>query len=446
MDVSRGSISSTSDVQHSVCQQIFESDLCGLMSFGPKLIYKHTMLILFYFSYCLLGFSAAQFNSELQISSTAPSSQWVAIAVSSTGQYLIAASSNDGIYTSDNFAYSWVNTEALNAEPLQTVAISQNGSFACTAANSGYIYISKDYGAQWSEAYSTKANWISVASDETGQHLYAVDNSNSGILVYSSNFGVYWTESTTIDEWSAVACSASGQYVAAAVYRGNILISSNYGQDFFTKNFDTFEWTSLAYDYSGQYLVASAKSNEIITVSNNYGDSWTTSDAPTNSWSCVTSSSTGQYMYAVEQVSGSMYYSVNYGLNWNQSATNQALNWYGITTSSTGEYVSAVVNGGGIYSNFYSPTSSPSSQPTDKPTEIALQIPTSLPTAFPVSLEFSTTLVEINSDPLQYLKLVCSSSGQYLYSGTQNAGIIMSNDYGNSISQVLESTFTIIGI
>ena len=146
---------------------------------------------------------------------------WTGIASDSTGQYLVACSSNAGIYTSANFGASWTLSGALTLS-WTGVASNSTGDVVVACATNNYIYTSYNYGATWTEVgNSTIQNWTGVASDSSGLNFVAVIdeiNPGQGGIYTSPDSGVNWYMSTTIttgSPWSCVTSDSAGLNLAA---------------------------------------------------------------------------------------------------------------------------------------------------------------------------------------------------------------------------------------
>ena len=157
-----------------------------------------------------------------------PSSLWVSVSISSTGQYSAACSNlNHIINWSSNYGanWSWVGPVGLVEPWWQSVSISSSGQYvlACASqignpASDGAIYWSADYGVNWTLAIQTSTStnfWQSVSISSTGQYGVATLGTNNQIF-YSNNYGVTWypaTNSIQSGSWSTVSISGNGQYV-----------------------------------------------------------------------------------------------------------------------------------------------------------------------------------------------------------------------------------------
>ena len=212
------------------------------------------------------------------------------------------------------------------------VAISSSGQYqlaACTLID-GILYTSSDFGITWTAAGSTptNVNWSSVSVAGTGQFQTACVS--GGGIYYSTNYGAAWTQSTAENiTWQAVSVSRDGEEQTACVYGGGIYTSSNYGATWTQSSIPLLEnWSSVSLSSTGKYQTACVGNvNGGIYTSSNYGVSWAavptsgTGSAPTANWVSVSVSATGQYQTACidnedTYTIPSIYTSSDYGATW----------------------------------------------------------------------------------------------------------------------------------
>jgi len=118
---------------------------------------------------------------------------WNGLAVSSTGQYQIAAIANVGIYRSSDYGVTWILATGTSTPTWTAVAISASGQYQTAVANGGSIsiYRSSDYGISWSTVSTViTGNFTAVAVSATGQYQIACIT-NVGIY-RSTNYGINW--------------------------------------------------------------------------------------------------------------------------------------------------------------------------------------------------------------------------------------------------------------
>jgi hypothetical protein len=80
----------------------------------------------------------------------------------------------------------------------------------------------------WSNANnSVTGNWNAIGCDSTCKYIVAAVFLSS--IYYSHDYGVTWTAGTGAPsiEWTGIAVSSNGQYVAASASKGNGVYTSN---------------------------------------------------------------------------------------------------------------------------------------------------------------------------------------------------------------------------
>ncbi len=136
-----------------------------------------------------------------------------------------------------------------------------------------------------------------------------------------------WTQSTNALNlvWWAVASSADGTKLVAAVYNGGIYTSTNSGLTWVSNNVPARIWFSVASSADGTRLVAvinttASNGSGGIYTSADGGVTWTLSSAPANlqAWSSVASSADGTKLVAAGAhfSSHQVYTSTDMGASW----------------------------------------------------------------------------------------------------------------------------------
>ncbi|MGO8839119.1 MAG: WD40/YVTN/BNR-like repeat-containing protein [Limisphaerales bacterium] len=153
---------------------------------------------------------------------------WTSIASSSDGTKLVAVEGNGSILTSTNYGSNWT-VQATSSIVWTGVASSSDGTRLIATGSSGQIYTSANSGATWVAQNSpVTGSSTSVASSADGSRLATTSGGSTGNIFISSNFGSTWTQpagAPTVS-WADIASSADGSLLVAAVYGGNIYVSS----------------------------------------------------------------------------------------------------------------------------------------------------------------------------------------------------------------------------
>ena len=128
---------------------------------------------------------------------SAPITNWTAIACSADGGRLIAAA-NGGvgpgytilpgpIYISTNSGTTWTQATNVPAATWCSVASSADGTKLLAAVSRGGIYRSVDSGLTWTQTSAPSNNWVSVTSSADGNKLAALARIFPGPDFYTSS-------------------------------------------------------------------------------------------------------------------------------------------------------------------------------------------------------------------------------------------------------------------
>ena len=245
----------------------------------------------------------------------------------------------------------------------------------------------------WNQSSAASANWEAIASSADGSRLVAAVL--GGGVWTSRDYGTTWSQASTLTsaQWRTVATSADGTHLVAAVYNGGIY---TYNGSTWAASSGTspYNWSSLASSADGSKLVASIFGGGVYT-SVNYGSTWYTY-SPSANWQCVSSSADGSKLVAGIN-GGVIYYSTNGGTNWTASSSASAA-WYSLASSADGSRVVAAVYGGGIYQ----------------------------------SLNYGATWTQLTSAPTGVETVACSADGSKVATAVTGGRIYLSGNLGSS--------------
>jgi WD40 repeat protein len=184
---------------------------------------------------------------------------WQRIAMSDTGQYMLASSLNGPLFLSSNYGASYTDITSRikgNAtEYFEGVGMSGDGKYiiVCYEEPGGFdfsVKISNNYGAVGSWSYvsgfqSTENSVQGVAISNDGQYMYLSYSSGgiAGNVVRSTNYGATWQTvgvgtqyvrdiSCSSDGSTVVVTGATRNYSAAYLTRGFMFKSTNYGASY----------------------------------------------------------------------------------------------------------------------------------------------------------------------------------------------------------------------
>ena len=293
-----------------------------------------------------------------------PNTVWGAVASSADGSRLVGvqhASSvpgpgGGGIWISSNFGGTWVQTSSLQSNWL-AVASSANGEYVVAVIYGGGIFTSANYGTTWTQASAPSGNWFAVAASADGSKFFAVME-YAGIYS-SSNFGSTWTQTTAPSAaWYDIATSSDGKRVVAIIGTAGIWSSTNsgasWGQTSAASTHPGSYWQSIASSADGSHLAAVMYYGGIYT-STDFGTTWWQMSSPATNWVSVASSSDGSKLVAASTPDG-IYTSTNCGSAWTKT-TAPSTTWTSVSSSSDGSRLVAADYGGGIYTSASSTSS-----------------------------------------------------------------------------------------
>ena len=272
----------------------------------------------------------------------APLAEWDAVAASADGSRLIAGAgfNNPGpVYTSTNSGATWISNN-LPVALWGAVASSGDGAKLAAGIQNGPIYISTNGGATWKLSGAPSQLWLNIASSADGTKLIAA--AYFGLIYTSTDSGATWTPnvSTTNEFWRCVVSSADGtKLLAAAAYSGGsnpgpILTSTNGGVTW-TPGAVTGYWASAACSADGSRLALGGAQGSGTLISTNFGATWITNDVPQGALVGLASSADGGKLVGVVQ-RGNIYAwqtTIAPKLNSAPSGTNVRLSWIVPSTS-----------------------------------------------------------------------------------------------------------------
>jgi hypothetical protein len=297
---------------------------------------------------------------QVWTTTTAPATNWQAVASSADGSKLVAVVYTDGqggggpIFVSSDSGTNWTPTSAPLAE-WDTVASSADGTRLIAGAgfnHPGPVYTSTNSGASWISNNLPVALWGAVASSADGTKLAA--GIQNGPIYTSTNSGATWTTTSAPSAlWFNIASSADGTRLVAPAYFGLIYTSTNSGATWTPNPTTTNQfWRSVASSADGMNLVAVAAYNAgtnpgPVLTSKNGGISWQ-SGTLTGFWSYAASSADGTRLALAGSQGSGTWISTNSGTTWFSNNVPQG-GLVGVASSADGGKLTGVVQGGHIY-------------------------------------------------------------------------------------------------
>lgn len=286
------------------------------------------------------------------------SETWTGIAMSEDGQHRTATAFSEYIYVSHDYGDTW--TAKATSGDWERVSMSADGRYQAailyTGVNLGYIYVSSDTGNTWIQE-TTYQGWEGVEVSYTGKIMLGGGGA-SNTLEISTDYGQNWSDITPTagQTWSEIGVSASGQYITACAYGGQIYVSDDFGSSF-TQKLPVKNWFGADLSFTGQFQIVTASGEGKVYVSHNYGADWdTVSVAGTNKSGCSISLS-GKYM-VVSEYGDDIFFSNDYGVNWVSVST--AANYRKVAISGNGTHASTIVTSGYVYNAVPVITNNPS--------------------------------------------------------------------------------------
>ena len=281
-----------------------------------------------------------------------PVAFWTAVASSANGTKLVATINSGQIYTSANSGSTW--TARATALFWSSVASSADGTkLAATVGNTanqtGLIWTSTDSGATWGTQSSSSGTrqWVSIAASADGTTLVAANYTGGATPgVYTSiNSGSSWVLRKSISFCSAVASSADGTKMVAAINGGQIWTSTDSGATWTARD-SSRSWIAVASSSDGSRLMAVVNSGQLY-ISADSGVTWTPSTPNiSTTWTSVASSADGSRLAGVSGTTGNIYNSTDSGATWVQQNSAPTTAWTGIASSADGSQLVAVASPG----------------------------------------------------------------------------------------------------
>lgn len=262
---------------------------------------------------------------------------WWSLALSADGTTLIAGSTstNAGLYVSTNSGVTWTSNNVPNNGvygSISAVACSSSAGQLLVASGGNGVFTSTNLGFTWIQCRAEHCD--SVASSADGSTVLA---STAYELFSSTNSGATWTTNTPagVNPWH-LAISANGKKAVAAAYGGSIFLSTNSGLSWVQSSAPGEYWRTVVSSGDGTRLAAAgwdgAMTLGVMYVSTNSGASWFVASVPSYNWWSIASSPDGRRLLAGFQFGGAnghFYFSADSGNTWSPLAmpTNASKSW-----------------------------------------------------------------------------------------------------------------------
>ena len=285
---------------------------------------------------------------------------FIDVAMSGTGQYVAAVSSN-GVYISSDYGQEYTTaTIPTNFTANGYIAIASNAPQYMLMGYDNGLLVSTNYGVSFSTMPTTSlpliVGWVPVTITGDGQYAYVALTSGSSFIYsstdYLSSFQV--TDAPSDSYYYDVSISTDGSTLYAityyTIYINYPLKSGSVWTALTVTSPYTYGYSVIATNSNGQYVAVLDRYGQHLCVSNNYGasGSWISTTAePGYGFSSVSMSPSGQYMYVADESVG-VFYSTNYGASLSLTQA-PPTNYKSIAISTSATSAVAVSSEGSIY-------------------------------------------------------------------------------------------------
>ena len=296
---------------------------------------------------------------------SAPITNWTAIASSADGTKLVAVASggswvpmdSGGIWVSTNSGGTWTQTSAPGAGWV-LVTSSADGNKLVAFGTLRSFYTSTNAGATWisNNVPVVGGKWDSLVSSADGCKLAVMSQQSvelGPLLLTSTNSGATWKTNNLPAGgfWKPVALSADGTRLIVAGL--GICLSTNFGETWTSTNSLPSEAAAIVSSADGAKLAAIC--GQLIFISTNLGMTWVQTGAPPTNWISMASSADGSRLVAVAVTGGSyslppyvvdgpIYTSTNSGATWTSNNV-PGQNWTCVASSADGCKLAAAATG-----------------------------------------------------------------------------------------------------
>lgn len=321
-----------------------------------------------------IGVSQSPALAQSWTLTSAPPTNWVALATSSDGAKVFAAVGGPTrpvgpIFLSTNSGLTWAQSSAPVTNWTRVVC-SADGTLVYAASESS-VYSSTNSGATWEPfdlSPSHPGRWDSLASSADGTIILASHNfyDTNGWLTevfVSTDQGVTWTNKLFNDDVvvAAAVSADGGQMVCSQVISPDgasespgMVISRNGGQTW-VRAYPSFWAPNLVCSADGRILAGAVGQ---VAISTNFATNWVfTGNANFAPYPAVACSADGSHVVSVGR---GIWMSKDTGATWSQATLPPAppylTNWNAVVSSADGCTLYASVLGGSIYSWRVSPS------------------------------------------------------------------------------------------
>ena len=130
---------------------------------------------------------------------------------------------NSSMWTQSSLTGSW-NALATDSSSVKLAAVA---GYKSSSGSSGLLVLSSDSGKTWTTV--SKLFFKSVATDTTGQVVFAAGGDNEGIYAYNRNTGSFTKTAAPKLSWTSISCDTSCKILVAAASTSGVYISLDSG-------------------------------------------------------------------------------------------------------------------------------------------------------------------------------------------------------------------------
>jgi hypothetical protein len=414
----------------------------------------------------------------------APTTLWKSVCNDSTGQKLVACTSNttnttdNGIYTSTDSGGTWHKSNAYDTINWTGVCCDSQ-CINVIAIGDGIgdgIWKSTDGGSTWNQTLApTNQPWSYICCDSYCQKIavatytYAV-----GSTVWTSDdSGLTWIQSTTTLHGYifSLCCDSQGiNFYLCSEYLGiwKCTDISELGSTWIQTSAPTsvtigLAWIPICCDSTGMHIYAGVCGvggfevmfENYIWASHDFGSTWIQTSAPLFDWFTICCSSDGSIIYAGARPgnfkNGLVYQSINSGETWTDITTSSSiysinLAWIYSCCNSSGNKLSGIsfFTNATLVTNIYTynylppppptPTPTPTPTPNIAPFVVPFVSPNITPFVSPMLVSQPTIQLIPNNDNVTTTMNITFNDNSFI--STSNESYVIKNQMGTVISDV----------
>lgn len=232
---------------------------------------------------------------------TASIKNWSSIAMSRSGKYQTAIITEGEVWRSDDYGLNFykIDSQIIGGFNLNDIAMSENGKYQTTCGDGGNVLSSTDGGYNWIASTICGGNLISICMSKNGRYQSVCGvNNDDNTNMYSKTYGSIWKYSNlsnSIISWKSISCSSCGQYQTMCSFTNDIMISEDFGVNWFSSLSGVKDWCLVFITYDSRIQLACEYGGNIY-ISRNFGYTWDYCYSTFQNWKSLTVTDTLQYI------------------------------------------------------------------------------------------------------------------------------------------------------